>query len=514
VKLKQKPEDFVVTESWRFDKAPKGEYRVYEMDKQKLSTFEAVSRIAKAFNLPHSVFSFCGLKDKQGRTKQLIAVRGAEVDMQDEDLRLKFLGRTDKPLSAENTTSNRFGVTVRGLSDSEIARVPASLAEINRRGVVNYFDSQRFGSLKHGQGFIAKDLLRGDFEGALKNVIAKPSDLDKTYDAKVKAFWRDHWGEWRRRCTIPGADRYERIIGALRHDPKNFREAFLRIDSKTRAMLVFTYQSYLWNEGVRRLLMSLLSGQSLMAIKYQAGTLLFPRDVPAELLPRLRNLSFPLLGPETKIEDPDVAKAVDWVLGREKLSVAQLQVPETPEIFFRHEERPVLVYPGRLMIGSAHPDEMNRTAKKLYVAFTLPPGSYATLVIRRLFHFSAEADYLAEEAEARARVEQVEPEEEPSEKPPRRGERPAGPRRDRGAASGPRAKESRRPSKATPERGAGKRPAAKAPVAKAPTVAKAPPVVKEPAAPPEPKLGFRALQKLKKEQKSQARAQAAKKAKK
>ena len=83
------------------------------MDKQKLSTFEAVERIRGPVRLRPGAISFCGLKDKQGRTEQLIAVDGVEVDFQEPDLRLKPLGRTARPLSAENTTSNRFSVTVR-----------------------------------------------------------------------------------------------------------------------------------------------------------------------------------------------------------------------------------------------------------------------------------------------------------------------------------------------------------------------------------------------------------------
>ncbi len=47
---------------------------------------------------------------------------------------------------------------------------------MNRLGVVNYFDSQRFGSLKHGQGYIAKDLIRGDFEAALQELPGEAVD--------------------------------------------------------------------------------------------------------------------------------------------------------------------------------------------------------------------------------------------------------------------------------------------------------------------------------------------------
>ena len=84
MRIKQKPEDFSVKESYRFDEVASGRYRVYLMDKQKLSTFEAVDRLRTAFGLKPGSISFCGLKDKQGRTEQLIAVEGADVDLVDD----------------------------------------------------------------------------------------------------------------------------------------------------------------------------------------------------------------------------------------------------------------------------------------------------------------------------------------------------------------------------------------------------------------------------------------------
>jgi len=75
MKLKQRPEDFIVREAYRFDEDPRGPWRVYLMDKQKLSTFEAVQRICTRMRIPPAAVSFCGLKDKQGRTEQLVAIR-------------------------------------------------------------------------------------------------------------------------------------------------------------------------------------------------------------------------------------------------------------------------------------------------------------------------------------------------------------------------------------------------------------------------------------------------------
>lgn len=388
MRIKQKPEDFSVKESFRFDPVEGGTYRVYLMDKQKVSTFDAVHRLQSKFGLRPGSISYCGLKDKQGRTEQLIAVDGADIDVQEPDLRLKYLGRTDRPLSAANTTSNRFSVTVRAVKPQELSPLNIAAAEVNRLGVVNYFDSQRFGSLKHGQGFVAKDLMRGDFETALKNHLARPSPLDKSDDAKVKQFWLEHWGQWTERCPYAANLRYARILKALREEPQDFRRAFLEIDRDIRAMFIFAYQSYMWNEGVRRLLQLLFPREHLFPIPYQAGTLLFHKDAEPGTLARLRSLSFPLLAPTTQFDDEQVREAATWALGKEKLTLDKLTVPGAERlIFFKHEQRPVLVYPHKLVLGRTQPDELNKPYLKLNIAFTLPPGSYATLVVKRLFHF-------------------------------------------------------------------------------------------------------------------------------
>jgi tRNA pseudouridine13 synthase len=491
VRIKQKPEDFSVKESYRFDEVEGARFRVYLMDKQKLSTFDAVDRLRDAFGLKPGSISYCGLKDKQGRTEQLIAVDGADVDMQEPDLRLKYLGRTNKALSAANITSNRFAVTVRALTQSALGPLNVASAEVNRLGVVNYFDSQRFGSLKHGQGFIAKDLIRGDFEAALRNYFAKPSELDMSEDAKVKQFWRENWGNWGARVPFEGSKRYHRVLRSLRDHPTDYLRAFLQIDAAYRAMLLFTYQSYLWNEGVRRYLQLLLPREHLFPMRYQAGTLLFHRDASAEVLHALREATFPLLSPHSTFTDPKVEEAVNWTLAREKITLQSLTIKESPRLmYFKHEERPILVFPHKLVLGRPQPDEVNRGDIKVNVAFTLPPGAYATLVVKRLFHFNWREDS-PEEIRASQRPRLSEATRAESSAPPSRRpqqapfERPAPSARSRGAAERP--SEARKP-------------------------VRAPPPAPESLEPADPGPGFREQQRLKKDAKAQARAESARQA--
>jgi len=384
----------VVREGANFEAAPDGPVWVYRMDKQKVSTLQALDRLGKEFGVRRRALSVCGLKDKQGRTEQLVGVEGGALGMTDVvqtgDMRLTLVGRAARPLTSQNVTANRFEVTVRDLTAEEAARAPESAKEIERVGIVNYFDSQRFGFLKHGQGFIGKQLIRGDFEGALKSFLATPSELDRSDDAKVKQFWRDNWGQWRMFAPQKAGAIYAPMLRRLRQDPQDFKGAFLHIERRTRMMTLFELQSYLWNEGVRRYLLSILPPAELIGLRYQAGALVFPRAIPPEMREELKHKTFPLLSSESTFNDPRVEAAAVSALQAQGIALSQMKVPETPQLFFKHEERPLFVYPGKMRVSEPRPDEMNRGALKLTLSFTLPPGAYATLVVRRTLWFASD----------------------------------------------------------------------------------------------------------------------------
>ncbi len=393
MKIKQRPEDFVVREGYRFDEDPNGPVWVYRMDKQKVSTLQALERLGKEFQVRRRDLSVCGLKDKQGRTEQLVGVNGGPLGqgevIQAGDLRLKLIGRVAEPLSSDNITANRFEVTVRDLSRDEAERVPESVAEVEKVGVVNYFDSQRFGFLKHGQGLIGKDLLKGDFEGALRRYLAMPSELDKSDDAQVKRFWQAHFGQWQLRAPGEAAARYAPVLRQLRKDPKDFKGAIMHIDRRIRMMMLFELQSLVWNEGVKRYLGRKIAAAELIGLRYQAGSLTFPRALTPALRDVLLRQTFPLLAPDSKIEDAEIRIAALEALATQSLRLENLVVPGTP-MFFKHEERPMFVQPGKLRVNEPRPDELNSHRLKLNLSFTLPPGAYASLVVRRVLWYAAE----------------------------------------------------------------------------------------------------------------------------
>jgi tRNA pseudouridine13 synthase len=101
-------------------------------------------------------------------------------------------------------------------------------------------------------------------------------------------------------------------------------------------------------------------------------------------LERLRGLRWPLPSHRVVFEDNDPRQPIyDQVLGEEGLTTDQLKLKGLREMFFTRGDRPALCLPANLDYR-ADTDETRPGKRKLQLAFELPRGSYATLVIKRL----------------------------------------------------------------------------------------------------------------------------------
>src|SRR5207248_10899751 len=97
------------------------------------------------------------------------------------------LGAIDAPYTSHSIRCNRFRLTLRDLSAEALERARPALDRIAADGVPNYFDDQRFGSVAgEGSEFIARLLVRGRFEDALRLALTAPYEFDRADQKKVK----------------------------------------------------------------------------------------------------------------------------------------------------------------------------------------------------------------------------------------------------------------------------------------------------------------------------------------
>jgi len=145
-------------------------------------------------------------------------------------------------------------------------------------------------------------------------------------------------------------------------------------------MFVFAYQSYLWNECIKLLLKKHFDKHSLYSVKYNVGSLLFFKQ-SINGLPK----SFQTLSSNMQVESYE-KEIIKTVLEKEKLDLKDFDINISGN-FFKTYKREIIIAPANISISSPTNDEFLRNKYKIKVCFTLPKGSYATIIIKRLFNF-------------------------------------------------------------------------------------------------------------------------------
>lgn len=384
MKIKQQPDDFRVDEIADFTPAAAGAHYIYRLEKKSLTTLDVLDMIAERYKVDQRALQVCGLKDKHAHTTQLVSAR-RELPQQSTDTRwnLTLLGRSDKPVGSDNLKANRFSITVRHLTHDQVEAIPARLQEIGQHGLENYFDSQRFGSVRHGSEFMAKRLINRDAQGAVRLFLTDTSGKDPADVRKRKNLIIERWGEWGELArTLPRCPERP-VIRHLSAHANDFVGAFLKINRQLRTMFIFAYQSYIWNETVKRLLHG--AQRVDLVADYAIGELWFHIESNEADAMQWRTLTVPLIKHTSQIEAPDVAKAVGEVLATEGLTLADFTIKIAPSLFFKEVLRPMLLFPSDPTWEALGHDPLNKGRYHGRLSFTLPPGAYATLLIKRLF---------------------------------------------------------------------------------------------------------------------------------
>lgn len=448
MKVKQRSDDFRVRELLGADVlAPRGEFRVYRVIKSKLTSFEAAHALAQEAGANSGDVSMCGLKDRQGVTLQHMAVRhGPAVSVRTAELRIETAGFASEPLDSKASEGNAFEIVLRGLQKEDLDTLRTNAPALRERGLINYFDDQRFGNLRHGQGWIALELMRGQHEAALRALLTARSPHD---DHKARAFKRaldSYWGDWSSCRDIAGKfGEHHSLFEHLKRSPQDFPGAFYHLASRLRLIHLYAYQSHLWNRAVADWVRARVEPTKRVVLKCAEGPLVYP-EIDVDLATPA-DASFRLPGPRmADVKDKEQFELLADVLAHDQLVPAQFVIEGVSGFQLKGEERPLFVTPQHLRLRPARPDALNSGALSIEVRFELPRGAYATLVVRRLLESSAaHSQVVAPRALAAHRPERREAPADARAPRPRRED--SGPRERRTGAAGAKPRRDWGPSK-------------------------------------------------------------------
>ncbi|HEY9594437.1 MAG TPA: tRNA pseudouridine(13) synthase TruD [Spirochaetia bacterium] len=388
MKVKSTPADFVVQEvsSLSLRSSPT-DYAVFRLTKSSWDTFDLIDLLARRFRVRPADISVGGLKDRPGSTDPLISVRGlhdAPRSFSEKNYAVVFTGWTDGPLSARDVSGNRFAITLRDMSAPERDAVRVNAPTVARDGVPNYYDEQRFGSARHGEGFMGKEIFLGNREKALR-LWFTPSKHDDQKTRKMKKCVIENWGRWSR-CAGMGFGEYGRVLAYLAENHRAFHQALERIDRRFLVFALNAYQSFLFNEILGRWLAARAApvGFTLLPLRYAMGTFQLYGALPAGAAAAMVDVTLPVPGHDTRCDDPVIRGILDEVLGQEGIALSDLRVRQMHRIRVGGVERAAVVVPGDLVLEDPQPDELYPGRWKALLRFFLPRGSYATIVVKRL----------------------------------------------------------------------------------------------------------------------------------
>jgi tRNA pseudouridine13 synthase len=385
VRLKTTPEDFCVRELLDWNEVPGGDYVVHSLHKVKLSTTEALSILARDGGVDRDTIAYAGLKDRQAVTDQFVTIERRAVELRLPNLRVLPVGTTDAPSTSRQSRGNAFTIVVRDLLPAQAAQLRRAVPSLVKTGFPNYFDDQRFGCLRHGQGFAMRSVLLGDFERALQQLVAEPSPVAISGDVKLKRTLQLRWGDWESCARIARGPAYEPLFAHLVAQPADFRGALEFVPLRQRVIQSFAYQSFLWNRATSRMLRGGVLSSQRLRISTLAGDLLAWKYLAPEREEKLRAMRTPLFSPDGDGGSEPFRRAMVEELSEAGLTRQNFLQNEVPGMIWKEDPRDVLVKPADVADVHVAPDQRHPGRVCATLEFALPRGAYATMMIKRLF---------------------------------------------------------------------------------------------------------------------------------
>ena len=385
MKLKQRPDDFQVEELPTVEPGTQGPYAFYRLEKRGWTTPDALAAIRRRWKIPFQRLSYGGLKDRHAHTIQYFSVHnGPERDLAHGTFNVRYLGRLPVAYVSDHFRANRFTITMRSLSAGQAERVVQTLPEVAAVGVPNYFDDQRFGSVGDGRSFVAREMVLGNFEAALRLALATPYEHDRADAKREKAILSARWGDWPAAKAELPRGHARSIVDYLVHHPTDFKGACARLRPELQGLYLSAWQSHLWNRMLSGWLIDHVRADQLIRLRLRTGEVVMPRAAPESTRAAWNTLTLPLPSARLKL-DPEApwAGVVTAVMADEGIPLEQMRIKGMQKPYFAKGERDAKISVASLWCDTGD-DELNRGRRKLVLRFELARGSYATMIVKRI----------------------------------------------------------------------------------------------------------------------------------
>lgn len=165
--FRQSARDFVVDEIPLYPFSGEGEHLVLHIRKKNLSTWQMIDIFSNHLGIKSRDIGYAGLKDKNAQTKQYISLpKKCEPMLENFDHEgIKILDRHyhNNKIRTGHLKGNRFFIRLKKVNPTAAYKIHEALKTIKKNGIPNYFGFQRFGT--DGENYLkGKAILEGTFK--------------------------------------------------------------------------------------------------------------------------------------------------------------------------------------------------------------------------------------------------------------------------------------------------------------------------------------------------------------
>jgi tRNA pseudouridine13 synthase len=387
--IKVRAEDFLVDEIPLYEPQGEGEHLYIGVEKTNVAHAELLSCLRRHFNVPERSIGFAGMKDKVGITRQTVSIHLPQdppnVDVQHQRIKVMWSLRHRNKLRLGHLAGNRFSIRIRSVDPLKAPLAMRTLRRLEQCGVPNYFGTQRFGYRRNNH-LIGAALMRGDWQTMVNLLLGTLGESYPEYQKhRRELFDAGRYQEAAQQWTA--ADRSERIAASRLAQGKGLKEACLAVGPTALAFWHSALQSAIFNRVLDRriedqLLDQLIEGDlawkhATRGIFRVATEELASGELPARLQTLDISPSGPLWGRGMMQAAGRTAE-----VERESLDASGLdfQLVTTNSYSPEGARRPLRVPLRDPMIESG----IDEHGQYIRVAFDLPRGAYATIVLREL----------------------------------------------------------------------------------------------------------------------------------
>ena len=364
-----------------------GEHVYAEVQKIGLTTFDAINRIARALNINNRDIGYAGLKDARALTRQVVSIPGttpeAVMQLQVPGLTFHWAARHGNKLRLGHLAGNRFAIKIRDVNPTDVVKLRPLLNVLEQRGVPNYFGEQRFGR-RGNNDQLGAALIRGDNETVLKLLLGSPDpSIDDAQTLRARQAFDERDNEMAMRIYPRSHGMERRVLARLMHSHRPSAAVHL-IDPKIRRLWITALQSRLFNQVLAKRIESSTMDRVLdgdLAMKHENGACFTVEDAAKEQ-PRADDFEIsptgPMVGYRMSLPQGEPLRIEEEVFATAGLTKESFRGSGKERA--KGDRRPLRVQPKETEVAGG----VDEHGPHITVAFTLPAGAYATVLLREL----------------------------------------------------------------------------------------------------------------------------------